>query len=103
MEADIQLGCELEQWAGGLPRHLALEEGQHPGDVVVPVAGEEGGERQLGKDHQTAAAPRRLAHQRHQPAHHARPLVGEVDGSELGARDVELPCHHLLLALGLTA
>ena len=43
------------------PGHLALEEGVDLPLILHPPAREEGGERELGKDHEIAAARMRLA------------------------------------------
>ena len=96
MEADLELGGELEQRPGRRVGHLLLEPAVDLGDLVVPVTREEGSERELRIDHELTARGVRLAHQLHQPADHARPVVGEMDWPELRRADPELPCHVLL-------
>ena len=61
VEADAEVSGEIEQRRGRGVRHLALEPGVDLREVVVPVAREEGGERQLREDHQPGAHAVRLA------------------------------------------
>ncbi len=71
------------------PGHLALEEGVDLPLILHPPAGEEGGERQLGKHHQLAAARVRLAQQAEEALDHVGARLAPRDGPELGGADGE--------------
>ena len=86
----------LEEGPRLRPRHLPLEEAIRLREIVVPVAGEEGGEGQLRVCHQPAAARRRLAHERDEPGHHLPAGFREMDRPELGRRHLELSRHRVL-------
>jgi hypothetical protein len=96
VEADAEVPGEIEQRRGRGVRHLALEPGVDRREVVVPVAREEGGERQLREDHQLRPHAVGLAQHRAQAPDHARAVVREVDRAELGRRDLEPSRHRFL-------
>ena len=93
IEADAEVLCQIEQRMGRRVRHLALEPGVDLGDVVVPVAREEGGQRQLGEHHDLRAHAVCLAQHGAQPAHHDLAVVAQMDRPELGRCDPQMPRH----------
>ncbi len=93
IEGDAEVRRRLEQRPGLRARHLALEEGVDLGLVLHPVAREEGGQRQLGKDHELGAARVRLAHHGDEPPDDALPAVSPLHGAHLRGGDFQLTGH----------
>ena len=92
-EPDTETPRLVEERLGRDRGHLALIEVVVPSRVLGPPAREEGGERQLGKDDETASPLRGLAEQGNQTIDHLRPRLATRDRTELSRADMDLPRH----------
>src|SRR3546814_7369277 len=80
---------EIEQRLCLRARHAGLEEARDRLVVFHPVAREEGGEREFGKNHQPRTTAVRLAQQRDQAFDDSGAGIGEMDRAELGDGEAE--------------
>src|SRR3546814_2105176 len=89
VEADAEFAGEIEQRLCLRARHAGLEEARDRLVVFHPVAREEGGEREFGKNHQPRTTAVRLAQQRDQAFDDSGAGIGEMDRAELGDGEAE--------------
>ena len=97
IEANTELGGEIEERPGLRARHLAFEEAIDLLLVGHPITREEGRQRELGEDDELGAAGMRFAHQRHQPLDDGGTRIGEMDRPELGDGCLQFTGHEDLL------
>ncbi len=94
-DADAEALRLVEQRRRLVARHLALEEAVDLLLVRHPPARKEGGERQLGENHQVAFVLAGLAQQVEHALDDGRPAVRALDGPELGRADGDHSSHGL--------
>jgi hypothetical protein len=95
MEADIVALRRLEQRRGLVRGHRRLEPVIGLRDILVVVAREEGGQRELGEHHELHAAPVGALHQRDHAGHGDRARLGFLDRAELRGADGDDAGHPL--------
>ena len=93
IKADAELAGEVEQRPGFGAGHFALEKAVYLLLVGHPITREEGGQRELRKDHEADAPGMRLAHHLAQPINHGGPRVGQVNGAEQGDGRLQFTRH----------
>ena len=95
-DRNTRLARPVEQRLRRRVRHRGFEPCINVGLILHHPAGEEGGERQLGKHHQIAFRRDGLIEQRHHARHHRLTTIGFLDRPHLGAAD-DYFAHRVLL------
>jgi hypothetical protein len=93
IEADTERFCGFEQRPRRRARHFAFEKAVEFGLIIHPPARKERGQRELGEDHDVAAARFGLAHQFKQPGHDLLARLVASDRAQLTAGDGEKAFH----------